>query len=207
MELLLLSDLHGKKSSLEEIIEVIDKTIDAIVVAGDLTTYGTTEEAHQILELLSFKRLFCVPGNMDSHDTLNAMKESGCSLHRRAAEFMGKTFAGMGGGLKGQAGSLTFSEHEIREALSALPGKYDVLVTHLPPKNSRLDLAGEHHIGSTSVKEAIEENKPMLAVCGHAHESQGIEWLNETLCVNPGPAKAGCAAIARLGKKAEVELL
>ena len=206
--MLVLSDAHGKKSSLEEILSRVDKkSIEAILVAGDLTTHGTKEETLEMIELLSFTRLFCVPGNMDSIDALKAMNESGCSLHCKRQEFDGKKFAGMGGGLKGQAGSIVFSEQEIREKLFPIAQNIDVLVTHLPPKTSSLDLAGASHIGSKSVRECIEKNKPVLAVSGHAHESRGIEWINETLCVNPGPAKLGCAAMVKLGRKAQAELL
>ncbi len=206
--MLVLSDVHGKKSSLEEILSRVDKkSIEAILVAGDLTTHGTKKETLEMIEMLSFTGLFCVPGNMDSIEALRAMNESGCSLHCKMQEFDGKEFAGMGGGLEGQAGSIIFSEQEIREKLFQVAKNCDVLVTHLPPKNSSLDLAGASHIGSSAVRESIEENKPVLAASGHAHESRGIEWVNETLCVNPGPAKLGCAAIVKINGRAQAELL
>jgi uncharacterized protein len=40
--------------------------------------------------------------------------------------------------------------------------------------------------GSISVRKAIEERQPMLAVHGHIHESQGMVRIGRTVCINPG---------------------
>ncbi len=41
-------------------------------------------------------------------------------------------------------------------------------------------------IGSASVRRAIEELQPLLALHGHVHESRGTTRIGRTLCVNPG---------------------
>lgn len=73
---------------------------------------------------------------------------------------------------------------------------------HVPPYNTRLDLApeldkkmhpvitpgtdGRIHVGSKSVRRAIEEYQPILGLHGHIHESPGEERIGRTICLNPG---------------------
>jgi hypothetical protein len=210
MKMLVLGDIHGKGSAIAEILQKTGtKGIGAILVAGDLTTQGTREEASVLLEMLSFAEIFAVPGNMDSMEALEAMEEANASVHGRKREFKGLVFAGMGGGLSGQAGGILFTEKEIENSLAGLAENGCILITHLPPKNSKLDISGAQHIGSIAVKKILLEKRPALHLCGHAHTSRGIEWIGETLCVNAGPAKEGCAAIVEIekGKKPEAELI
>lgn len=71
---------------------------------------------------------------------------------------------------------------------------------HCPPHASGLDDAPEIDaemrprnagrstvpVGSTAVREAIEENQPALALHGHIHEARGNTRIGRTLCINPG---------------------
>jgi len=73
---------------------------------------------------------------------------------------------------------------------------------HVPPYDSGLDTATEldetlkpvvvgghpHEIpvGSTAVRQLIEEHQPALALHGHIHESRGIVEIGRTVCINPG---------------------
>jgi Icc-related predicted phosphoesterase len=73
---------------------------------------------------------------------------------------------------------------------------------HVPPYDSGLDTAteldeslrpvlisGQPHeipVGSTAVREVIEEVQPALALHGHIHESRGIANIGRTVCINPG---------------------
>jgi uncharacterized protein len=73
---------------------------------------------------------------------------------------------------------------------------------HAPPYDSRLDtapvldedltvvMAGSEPktapVGSSAVREAIEEFQPLLALHGHVHESAGATRIGRTLCLNPG---------------------
>lgn len=73
---------------------------------------------------------------------------------------------------------------------------------HDPPYDSGLDLgpkltasfeviqeAGQPKqvpIGSRSVRRAIEQFQPLLALHGHVHESRGITKIGRTVCINPG---------------------
>jgi uncharacterized protein len=41
-------------------------------------------------------------------------------------------------------------------------------------------------VGSTAVREAIEQHQPALSLHGHIHEARGTTRLGNTLCINPG---------------------
>ena len=71
---------------------------------------------------------------------------------------------------------------------------------HCPPYGSGLDEAPEltddlrpKHggrsivpVGSTAVRDAIEEGQPALSLHGHIHEARGNTRIGRTLCINPG---------------------
>jgi Icc-related predicted phosphoesterase len=71
---------------------------------------------------------------------------------------------------------------------------------HCPPYNSGIDDAPEITadmrpkdagrstvpVGSTAVREVIEEGQPTLALHGHIHEARGNTRIGRTLCINPG---------------------
>lgn len=84
----------------------------------------------------------------------------------------------------------------LREDLNRLtkPMNYKkaIYIMHSPPFVTKLDLIeGGKPAGSRSIKVFIEENKPLLTLHGHIHESPEvsgayIDRIGETLCVNPG---------------------
>lgn len=73
---------------------------------------------------------------------------------------------------------------------------------HVPPYDSGLDTANEINpdltvvfksgqpnpipVGSTAVRQLIEEYQPLLALHGHIHESRGEARIGRTLCINSG---------------------
>jgi len=74
-----------------------------------------------------------------------------------------------------------------------------VLGLHAPPFDTQLDVAPKidwetltvqgqdtAHVGSTAVKEVIQEVQPLLSLHGHIHESRAAERIGRTLAINPG---------------------
>ena len=71
---------------------------------------------------------------------------------------------------------------------------------HVPPHHSGLDEAAEldkdlrpilagqalKPVGSTALREVIEEYQPLLGLHGHIHEGRGSTRIGRTLCINPG---------------------
>jgi Icc-related predicted phosphoesterase len=78
---------------------------------------------------------------------------------------------------------------------------------HVPPYDSGLDTAieldselrpvlrsGRAHeipVGSSAVRQLIEEFQPALALHGHIHESRGITRIGRTVTINPGSDYSG----------------
>ena len=74
-----------------------------------------------------------------------------------------------------------------------------VMGLHAPPYDTQLDVAPKinwdtltvqgqdvAHVGSTAVKEVIEQVQPILSLHGHIHESRAAVRIGRTLAVNPG---------------------
>lgn len=100
-------------------------------------------------------------------------------------------------------------EDELRSRLDAVVAQWDgpegehlVLNTHCPPFRTTIDQAAVLDddlrpvtdggqvvigpVGSTAVREAIEEHQPLVSLHGHIHESRGVDKVGRTLCINPG---------------------
>lgn len=98
-------------------------------------------------------------------------------------------------------------EDELYARLSKLIDKLEdpgsaIFNFHVPPHGSGLDTARILNpdltpvfeggapvtgpVGSTAVRELIEEHQPLLGLHGHIHESRGEARIGRTLVVNPG---------------------
>jgi uncharacterized protein len=98
-------------------------------------------------------------------------------------------------------------EDEIYARLLQLADQLDsarsaIFNIHVPPRSSGLDTAyevdeelryvtkgGRPHevpVGSSAVREIIEEFQPLLSVHGHVHECKGIASMGKTVAINPG---------------------
>jgi hypothetical protein len=95
-------------------------------------------------------------------------------------------------------------EPQLGERLQAMvsaataPPERLIFNFHCPPAHTALDeapkltadlMATGHetsHVGSTAVREVIEEAQPVLSLHGHIHESRGAVRLGRTLSINPG---------------------
>lgn len=97
-------------------------------------------------------------------------------------------------------------EPQLAERIKAMvaevttPPERTIFSLHCPPYASGLDDAPEltaemdlkdagHAVvpvGSTAVREAIEEFQPALSLHGHIHEARASRRIGRTLCINPG---------------------
>lgn len=205
MQILVLSDIHSRIKNLEEIISSIhDKTVDLILITGDLTNYGEEKQTNEILDKLNGFEILAIPGNMDTRQALQTLEKKKISLHGKKKKIGKWTFVGQGGGLTGDPGELMNTEKEIEKTLDKLLDKKEktILLTHLPPKNTKIDLShGILHIGSKAVRKIIEKKQPKLHLCGHVHEALGEDKIGQTTSINPGAVKEGKALLLTLGKE------
>jgi Icc-related predicted phosphoesterase len=213
MVLLCLSDIHGEKAGLEEVLDSAPEA-EAIVIAGDVTQRGRYEEARSTLEPLVSRKLpiFAVAGNMDAEDARRHLGELGIDIHGRGVTFKGIGIQGLGGSNPTpmgtpfelhdeEAGILLYAGHA---EIQSLP--FRILVSHAPPKGTKTDVRSlGRHVGSEAVRSFIVDKQPDLCISGHIHESFGQDMLGRTLCINVASYKSGRYAIVRIdGQKAAV---
>ena len=222
MKLLLLSDIHGKISTLERTLKEV-KEVDAVLVAGDVSSYAGLKWDYVLSILSKYCKqknitAFVVPGNVDPPALLNARYGNVSVLHASTSTLGKYIVVGIGGGMGfsfWRVTKLTDNEFErfinsiLREYGSGLAPYSWLLLTHTPPYGTKLDImyTGEH-VGSKALRTLIEVRKPLLVVSGHIHESRNVDYLGKTVLVNPGPNYKGFYALARInGMDIKVELL
>jgi Icc-related predicted phosphoesterase len=90
-----------------------------------------------------------------------------------------------------------------------------IFLSHNVPYNTRLDKItskGAHkkakgkHYGSKLVRRIIDKHQPLLHIGGHIHESLGKQKVGKTLCVNPGAAHEGKAAIVDISERGVINV-
>ena len=211
MKIIALGDIHGSAARVQKIVELIhNKNVELVLITGDLTEFGDVKEAKEVLKPLEDFKVLAVPGNMDSEAVLHLLEEKGTSLHSKKEKIGKYTFGGFGGGLENNPGNFLSSEKEIKEKLSELlkGEKNVVLLTHLPPSDTKLDKSSRGiPIGSKAVKEILEETQPFLHLCGHAHSSFGEEKIGKTISINIGAVKENRAMLLELGDEIKCQTI
>ncbi len=215
MRLLVFSDIHGRTDAFGLIKDEFDEA-DLVVLTGDITHFGRTEQAQAILGRLRkfHQTILAVTGNCDYPEVETHFIQEGISLHLRHTLAGGYDFTGISGSLP--CPGATPQEHtedeytslfqEIRK--SGADGIPMVLAMHQPPANTVCDRVKPGlHVGSFSVRQFIESAQPLLCLCGHIHEGIGIDRIGKTILVNPGPFRSGqYAKISLEGKEVFAEI-
>ncbi|MBM4169764.1 MAG: YfcE family phosphodiesterase [Ignavibacteria bacterium] len=212
MRILAFSDVHGSYDKTYAIIEK-ERLFDVVLIAGDLTTYGTPDEAEEaIIRLKKYgKPVVLVAGNMDPPTLESTFEKFHVSINGRAKTIDFVAFFGVSGSpVTPMRTPYEISEEEIMaraqrgwEQAGAATTK--VFVPHVPPRNTKVDKALMGiHVGSTAVRTFVEEYKPDVVVCGHIHEARGQHEIGRTLIVNCGPVAKGNYAVIDIGKKITV---
>ena len=198
MKILALTDIHGKYAAAEAIIRA--EKPDALVIGGDLTTVGTMKEASDALDAFrkEVPEILVVAGNMDLPEHDDMFFQLGMSINGR-----GRIIGDVGFfGVSGAPHSKLKTPYEISEerilALArsgyaeVLTARVKIFVPHAPPYGTKLDIirAG-FHVGSTAVREFIEEHHVDAVVCGHIHEARGMDTIDKKPIINCGEARLG----------------
>ncbi|MEJ5293361.1 MAG: metallophosphoesterase [Candidatus Methanosuratincola sp.] len=210
MKILALSDIHGKISSLESIVEKVLGThrVEAITISGDISHYGDRGEVRRILDTLGSIALpvFFVLGNCDPPEASDLSTESAVQLETRCERCGGLLFTGAGGSTPTPFGT-TFEREEdeiigrIKANLGSCSSGADrlYLLVHNPPYGTSLDRTSfGRHVGSRRLRELIMTVSPTVVQCGHIHEAAGVERIGETVAFNPGPAMKGNYALVEV---------
>ena len=208
MRLLALADIHGYVKNIPLLANAA-KDCDAVVLAGDITDFGTADKARSILSALGAfgKPLLGVSGNCDPPQVDDLLKQQGGGLIHTPVEMNGLVFVGFSYSASMEA--VLPNEPILKKKDLQDPGqKPMILVTHQPAWGTAVDLqASTRHKGSRSVRSFIEDHQPILAVSGHIHEAYGTDQIGSTLLVNPGPFRNGRYATIDINKDAAVAKL
>ncbi len=191
MKILALSDIHGDRAFITRMAELGAKEkVDLVILAGDLVDHKGSPEG--IVGPFKEKGLevAVLPGNHEGMAEIGFLEE-----HYGAKNLHGyvwkKGDVGIFGCGYGDIGIHQLEEQDffntLKQAHKELGKvKKKLMVTHVQPSDSIL---GMHHPGwgSTGVRKAIEEFQPDIHICGHIHETHGIEeMIGKTRVINVG---------------------
>jgi len=210
MKLIVGSDFHGNEAMVERFTaRAEEEHAEIMLICGDITNFGTLREATHLLSLFTRIRIpvLFVPGNCDPPSLLGVDLEGVRSLHGKTASYGELSFLGVGGSPPTPFHTpFEIDEEQIMVELNrAAEGLVDdrklILLSHAPPRDTRLDRTGFYlHVGSVSVRRFIEDKEPFVVFCGHIHEAKGKDRIKNTILVNPGPARDGDYVSVYLGK-------
>jgi Icc-related predicted phosphoesterase len=207
IRILCITDIHGDRHAYRRIIDREAPGVDVIAIGGDITNFGTPEDAEWFIDqaVATGKMTVAVAGNCDSAQIDRYLVERGVSV----AGF-GKLIGRVGiYGVSaaplwhGTMYELTEDELKIylqhgREQLGGVDT--EVILSHSPPRQTAVDrVRSGAHVGSSSLRELIEQTQPALVICGHIHEARGIDQVGKSVVVNCGPAFQGYYAVATIG--------
>jgi len=197
MRFLAFSDIHGDWERLKVLLST---EADLYVSAGDVAN-GNRDDFILFMRLCGRKPVLAVPGNNELPEWIpNYM-----NLHGEKKNVQGIVFGGIGGSPRTPFNTIFEWEEDYAYEVLERVGYVDVLVSHAPPKGTRLALTYSGiDAGSEAVRWYIEEYVPRIVVVGHIHEREGmVERIGGTLLVNPG--KKG--AIVDISPSGEPQIL
>lgn len=180
MRILVTGDLHNDLVLVDKIVEKMkEEKIDYLFILGDISDFGELkiDVIRKIIKYIDPKKVFIVPGNHDSIDTLNLLKEKlGIRIfHKDYILYSDFVLAGLGGG---DILFFIIPESEIEEFLKEISKKFKdkkiILFTHLPPKYTKASL---NISGSKTIYNFIKYINPEAVIHAHIHETGGLEEI------------------------------
>ena len=213
MKLLCITDIHNRLEPFQHILGHAGPT-DMILLGGDLTNFGTPADVEKIVYIAQSANLpvLAVAGNCDSAQIDRRLVELGVSVAEKGIIINDVGIHGLSAAPPWRRGMYEFTEEELAAQLQAgynqiQNARWHVVLSHVPPRGIKLDRTHFfEHVGSTALREFIEQTHPALVVCGHIHESRGVDMLGPTTVVNCGPAGSGFYAIAEISDQVRVDL-
>jgi Icc-related predicted phosphoesterase len=198
-------DIHDEVALCARIPELAQA--DGIIVTGDLTNSGGIAEAEKVMAVLNAHGIPCWAqiGNMDKPEVDRWLTEKGLNIHNTVRE-IGPDVAVFGVGASTVTPFRTPSEYPESAYADWLERNWQkariyghtILASHNPPLDSACDvISAGRHVGSSAVREFLEEAQPDLCLCGHIHEAQAVDRIGRTIVVNPGPLGQGGYAVVR----------
>lgn len=190
MKILALSDIHGDKDFIRRMAEKgAEEKVDLVLLAGDLVGFDNSTEG--LIGPFKEKGLEVgvLPGNHEGLAEIGFLVEK-YKIKNLHGYILKKGDVGFFGCGYGDVGIHQLTEEDFFKTLKkgheSLEGiKKKIMVTHVQPKDSLIGLG--MWPGSSGVRKAVEELQPDFHLCGHVHESEGIEEvIGKTRVINVG---------------------
>ena len=190
MKILALSDVHGDRSFIKRMAEKGAKEkVDLVILAGDLVDHEGSPEG--LVGPFKEKGLevAVMPGNHEGLAEIGFMVDT-YGVKNLHGYVWKKGDVGIFGCGYGDIGIHQLTEKEFFSTLnqaheSVKNMKKKIMVTHVQPSDSVLGLGV--FPGSTGVRKAIDEFQPDVHICGHVHETHGVEEIiGKTRVINVG---------------------
>jgi uncharacterized protein len=178
MRILGFSDLHSSQTLLQRIVDwARANPPDVLICCGDLTNFGTYDQASRLLSLLKTCNLplLTIHGNCDGDEVVRAMQDQSVYLHNHRFAFADISVVGFGDVTP--TPSTTF--HEVTDALigdrlQTLLQPGDILISHMPVYGCNDRVPSGAHVGSHKLLQIIQDIRPRLMLHGHVHEDPGL---------------------------------
>src|SRR3989338_2017962 len=190
MKILALSDVHGDRAFIKKMAEKgAQEKVDLVILACDLVDHNGSTEG--LIGPFKDKGLevAVIPGNHEGLAETGFMvdKYGALDLHGYVIRLGDIGIFGCG---YADVGIHQLTEEQffttLKKAHDSLAGvKKKLMVTHVQPSDSILGLGV--FPGSSGVRKAIEQFQPDVHICGHIHETHGIEdRIGKTRSINVG---------------------
>lgn len=192
MHIITISDLHG------DFYKLNIPEADVLIIAGDLTTYGTSDELvkfNKWLYKLPCKYKLIIAGNHDRCmqekpiEKIRNILSNGTYLENSGIEIDGVKFWGSPNTPIFGRWYFMQTGDELKETRNKIPEDTNVLISHGPCYSildSLLMANGTkgQNVGCVHLRDRIEKLKIKLSVCGHIHNQYGTYVTKDTTHIN-----------------------
>ena len=226
MRALVSTDLHSSPDAVRAITTALDREdLDVHLCLGDIITF-TPLEYLESLFTDPHVETHTVPGNTDSDEARERLRQLGLDIHFRAVDVAGVRVVGCGGCPPPPfRTAFTVKEEEYARKLPPVLKGADILASHAPARHILDRAMFAVDVGSKEVWNAVRTARPKVVLSGHIHEASGMvvwDWSEgrviaqehlrrgrdsasieadlegRTLFMNPGPAKVGLLGVLEL---------
>ena len=165
--------------------------MDLVVLCGDLTMMEQSTDNIIGPFKKRGEKVLLIPGNHETVATADFLAEmyEMKNIHGYGVKYKDVGIFGAGGA---NIGLFNLKEDEIYDLLKKGHDKIKylkkkIMVTHVHPKDSKMEKFTSLFPGSSGIRKAIDKFKPALMLCSHVHEAEGIEEkIGKTQVVNVG---------------------
>ena len=199
MKILAVADIHGAQYRLNLVLKNIERySPDLLVVCGDITQFGPGELARNFLNQIPIDTI-AVTGNIDTLEVGKAIDDSKATkIELKKVVRKGVSFVGVSG--------INPDHFKLLDEKKMINNQ-TVLVTHVPPFDTKDKVFIGMHGGNKELRALIDKYSPRLVISGHIHEDPGFIKIGKTIFVNCSMGKSGEGALIKLDKNVSIKML